>query len=76
MKAKHLTSALVLILVLAVSSFGGIIDCPAPSSPPSVPSSATAPREIGLPGGIQLTQVPGSVVEGAQILLQNLLSVL
>ena len=73
-KLKHLTSALVLTLLLAVSSFGGIIECPAPPPPPAAPST---PGDIWIPGD---GHTPGSPSDSATIiaalnLLQSLLSV-
>jgi hypothetical protein len=75
-KVKHLTSALVLILVLTLPSFGGIIDCPAPPPPPPAASLATEPGIRDTPGDIHL---PGSPSDSATVaalnLLQRLLSV-
>jgi hypothetical protein len=69
-KAKHLTSALVLSLSLAVSSFGGIIDCPAPQPPPpTAASSAATTGEIWIPG----TVPSGTVTESALVEGLNLL---
>jgi hypothetical protein len=73
-KVKHLTSALVLILVLTVSSFGGIIECPAPPPPP--PAAPSTPGDIGMPGD---GHNPGSPSDSATVaalnFLQSLLSV-
>jgi hypothetical protein len=69
-KVTHLTSAFVLILVVTITSFGGIIDCPAPPPPPAA-SSATTSGEIGLPGD---GHSPGSPSESAVVMALNLLT--
>jgi hypothetical protein len=69
-KAKHLTSALVLILSLAVCSFGGIIDCPAPQPPPPTgASSAPSTGDIWIPGqGQSGMAVESALVDGLNLL--------
>jgi hypothetical protein len=70
-KVTHLTSAFLLIIVITVTSFGGIIDCPAPSPPPTAASSATTPGDIGLPRD---GHAPGSPSELAVAVALNLLT--
>jgi hypothetical protein len=48
-KLKYLTLAHVLILVVTITSFGGIIDCPAPA-PPAATTSTMTPSDIWIRG--------------------------
>lgn len=69
-KPKHLMSALALILSLTASSFGGIIDCPAPQPPPpTAASTAATTGEISIPGTVQSgTVTESALVEGLSLL--------
>lgn len=70
-KVKHLASALLLILVLAVAGFGGIIECPGPQPPPGAAASKMTLGEIGIPGD---GHTPGSPSESAGVVALNLLT--
>ncbi len=70
-KVKHLASAFLLILVLAVAGFGGIIECPGPQPPPAAAVSEMTRGDIWIPGD---GHTPGSPSESAGLVALNLLT--
>jgi len=59
---KQLPAASFLICLLTISTFGGIIDYPAPPPPPPSPESVRTNSDIYIPGDIY---VPGSSDQAA-----------